>query len=332
MSDSALLFSDLIEGDALSKRRAIAKAITLIESTRIDHRQAADHLLTQLLPFAGKSLRIGLSGVPGVGKSTLIENLGIWLIQQGHKVAVLAIDPSSNVSGGSILGDKTRMELLSNHPSAFIRPSPSSGNLGGVAEKTRECILVCEAAGFDIVIVETVGVGQSETTVAGMTDMFVLMQLPNAGDDLQAIKKGIMEIADLVLINKADLDDQAALQAESFISSALHIFQSKKSAGTNGTPWQPKVLRVSALTGKGVETLWQAVCEFKISQDATGEWQNRRQTQSLTWMQELIQSGLKRRFQQNAMVASLLPRLEHDVLEGRIPASTAARQLLALWT
>ena len=332
MSDSALLFSDLIEGDALSKRRALAKAITLIESTRIDHRQAADHLLTQLLPFAGKSLRIGLSGVPGVGKSTLIENLGIWLINQGHKVAVLAIDPSSNVSGGSILGDKTRMEILSNHPSAFIRPSPSSGNLGGVAEKTRECILVCEAAGFDIVIVETVGVGQSETTVAGMTDMFVLMQLPNAGDDLQAIKKGIMEIADLVLINKADLDDQAALQAESFISSALHIFQSKKSSGTKETPWHPKVLRVSALTGNGVETLWQAVCEFKISQNTTGEWQNRRQKQSLTWMQELIQSGLKRHFQQNAKVASLLPQLEQDVLEGRIAASTAARQLLALWT
>ena len=189
MIDSAPLFADLIEGDAFSKRRAMAKTITLMESTRDDHRAIADQLLTKLLPFTGQSLRIGLSGVPGVGKSTLIENLGLWLIKQGHKVAVLAIDPSSNVSGGSILGDKTRMEILSNHPSAFIRPSPSSGNLGGVAEKTRECILVCEAAGFDIVIVETVGVGQSETTVAGMTDMFVLMQLPNAGDDLQAIKK-----------------------------------------------------------------------------------------------------------------------------------------------
>lgn len=331
MFESASLFADLVEGDTLSKRRAMAKAITLIESTREDHRSTADQLLTQLLPFTGKSLRIGLSGVPGVGKSTLIENLGLWLIKHGHKVAVLAIDPSSNLSGGSILGDKTRMEILSNHPGAFIRPSPSSGNLGGVAEKTRECILVCEAAGFDIVIVETVGVGQSETTVAGMTDMFVLMQLPNAGDDLQAIKKGIVEIADLVLINKADLDDQAALQAELFISSAMHIFRGLKHSDADDPLWQPKVLRVSALNGQGVEKLWGEISDFKKSQESTGQWQNRRRSQSLTWMQELIQSGLKRYFQQHPKVALVLPELEKDVLEGRIAASTAARQLLALW-
>ncbi|MEY4017132.1 MAG: methylmalonyl Co-A mutase-associated GTPase MeaB [Pseudomonadota bacterium] len=310
----------------------MAKTITLMESTRDDHRSIADQLLTKLLPFTGKSLRIGLSGVPGVGKSTLIENLGLWLIKQGHKVAVLAIDPSSNVSGGSILGDKTRMEILSNHPSAFIRPSPSSGNLGGVAEKTRECILVCEAAGFDIVIVETVGVGQSETTVAGMTDMFVLMQLPNAGDDLQAIKKGIMEIADLILINKADLDDQAALQAESFISSALHLFRGRNSSASDGAQWQPKVLRVSALNGQGVEALWSEVSHFKQTQEGNGQWQNRRQAQSRMWMQELIQSGLKRYFHQNPQVALLLPQLEQEVLSGKIAASTAARQLLALWS
>ena len=185
------------------QRRAIAKAITLLESTRADHRAQADALLTALLPHTGKSLRLGISGVPGVGKSTFIEALGLYLIGLGHRVAVLTIDPSSSVSGGSILGDKTRMEQLSVREEAYIRPSPSSGTLGGVAEKTREAMLVCEAAGYDIVIVETVGVGQSETAVHGMTDMFVLLQLPNAGDDLQAIKKGVMELADLVVINKA---------------------------------------------------------------------------------------------------------------------------------
>ena len=195
------------------QRRAVAKSITLLESTRADHREQADELLTELLPHTGNSLRLGISGVPGVGKSTFIEALGLFLIAQGHKVAVLTIDPSSTVSGGSILGDKTRMEMLSVNEKAYIRPSPSSGTLGGVAEKTREAMLVCEAAGYDIVIVETVGVGQSETAVAGMTDMFVLMQLPNAGDDLQAIKKGVMELADLVVINKADLDADASVGA-----------------------------------------------------------------------------------------------------------------------
>ncbi|NDE73961.1 MAG: methylmalonyl Co-A mutase-associated GTPase MeaB, partial [Betaproteobacteria bacterium] len=194
----------LLHGDAAQQRRSIAKAITLLESTRPDHRAQADELLTALLPHAGHAFRLGVSGVPGVGKSTFIEALGLYLIDQGHRVAVLAVDPSSSVSGGSILGDKTRMEKLSVHEKAFIRPSPSSGTLGGVAEKTRESIAVCEAAGYDVVIVETVGVGQSETAVARMTDMFVLMQLPNAGDDLQAIKKGVMELADLVVINKAD--------------------------------------------------------------------------------------------------------------------------------
>ncbi|MFZ4482142.1 MAG: methylmalonyl Co-A mutase-associated GTPase MeaB, partial [Rhodoferax sp.] len=192
----------IIGGTGLAQRRAIAKAITLLESTRADHRAQADELLTGLLAHSGKSFRLGISGVPGVGKSTFIEVLGLYLIEQGHKVAVLTIDPSSTLSGGSILGDKTRMEKLSMHECAYIRPSPSSGTLGGVAEKTREAMLVCEAAGYDIVIVETVGVGQSETAVQGMTDMFVLMQLPNAGDDLQAIKKGVMELADLVVINK----------------------------------------------------------------------------------------------------------------------------------
>jgi LAO/AO transport system kinase len=330
MSNSTLLLEALLHGDAFTQRRAMAKAITLIESTREDHREQADDLLTALLPHTGKSMRIGLSGVPGVGKSTLIENLGLWLIAQGHKVAVLAVDPSSSVSGGSILGDKTRMELLSVNASAFIRPSPSSGNLGGVAEKTRECILVCEAAGYDIVIVETVGVGQSEVAVAGMTDVFVLMQLPNAGDDLQAIKKGVMEVADLVLINKSDLDENAAAQAQAFINSAMHLMGSHRHVADTKTYWQPKVIRISALSGQRLTEFWNEIAGFKDIQSANGEWQNRRRTQALKWLQELIASGLHRAFNQNPRVASHLPMLEQDVLEGRMAASTAARQLLAL--
>ena len=330
MTDLAQTLHDLTSAEALSKRRALAKAITLMESSREDHRNQADQLLTQLLPHTGQSMRIGLSGVPGVGKSTLIENLGMWLINQGHKVAVLAVDPSSSISGGSILGDKTRMELLSNNPAAYIRPSPSSGTLGGVAEKTRECILLCEAAGYDIVIVETMGVGQSETTVAGMTDMFVVMQLPNAGDDLQAIKKGIMEIADVVLINKSDLDENAASKAQSFIESAFHLLGGHRNSMTSLEKWHPKVLSLSALSGNGVSDFWSVVSDFKQLQMNNGEWQNRRQSQSLKWLQELIQTGLKMAFIQNPKVASHLPLLEQDVLYGRIAASTAARQLLAL--
>jgi len=314
--------------DPLAQRRAMAKAITLLESSRADHRALADDMLTQLLPHTGQSLRIGLSGVPGVGKSTLIEALGLWLIKQGHKVAVLAIDPSSSLSGGSILGDKTRMEHLSVHPAAFIRPSPSSGTLGGVAEKTRECMLVCEAAGYDIVIVETVGVGQSETAVAGMTDMFVLMQLPNAGDDLQAIKKGVMELADLILINKADIDEDAANRAQSFIQSALHLLGQHH---TEDAPhWQAEVMRLSALQATGIEELWGKVLQFKYLQTEGGRWVKRRQTQSLNWMNERIQSGLKDAFTQHAGVAVALSHMQQEVLAGRIAASTAARQLLAL--
>ncbi len=218
-----LTVTSIADSTGAVQRRAIAKAITLLESTRADHRAHADTLLTSLLPRTGKSLRLGISGVPGVGKSTFIESLGLFLIDKGHRVAVLTIDPSSTVSGGSILGDKTRMEKLSVREEAYIRPSPSSGTLGGVAEKTREAMLVCEAAGYDIVIVETVGVGQSETAVQGMVDMFVLLQLPNAGDDLQAIKKGVMELADLVVINKADLDPDAATRARAQISSSLRL-------------------------------------------------------------------------------------------------------------
>jgi LAO/AO transport system kinase len=333
MGDTSTLINSILHGQGMEQRRAMAKAITLLESTRPDHRLQADELLTNLLPHTGQSYRIGLSGVPGVGKSTLIETLGLMLIAQGHKVAVLAIDPSSTVSGGSILGDKTRMEQLSVHPHAFIRPSPSSGTLGGVAEKTRECMLVLEAAGYDIVIVETVGVGQSETAVANMTDMFVLMQLPNAGDDLQAIKKGVMELADLVLINKADLDPEAASRAQAFIRSAMQLLRGGHGHHSDKQPvhWSPDVLNSSALQGVGVKEFWAQVLSFKQLQMADGQWVSRRQTQSLSWMNDRIAAGLKQAFQSNTEVSQMLPALKADVLAGKVAASTAARQLLAAW-
>ena len=320
------LLDGILQGIPAQQRRAIAKAITLLESTRADHRAQADELLTALLPHTGKSMRLGISGVPGVGKSTFIEALGLYLIDQGHRVAVLAVDPSSTVSGGSILGDKTRMERLSVHEKAYIRPSPSSGTLGGVAEKTREAMLVVEAAGYDVVIVETVGVGQSETAVSGMTDMFVLMQLPNAGDDLQAIKKGVMELADLVLINKCDIDALAAQRAQLQITSAMQLLGLFGSH--DETHWHPKALQLSALNGQGVDGFWAAVTEFTRLQAANGKMATRRQQQSLAWMWERIDAGLKQAFRQNPQVRELLPVLEQQVREGRVAASTAARNLL----
>ena len=329
--NSGDLVAGVRQGGASVQRRAMAKAITMLESTRADHRLQADELLTALLPHTGQSFRLGISGVPGVGKSTFIEALGLYLIGQGHRVAVLTIDPSSSVSGGSILGDKTRMELLSVHEKAYIRPSPSSGTLGGVAEKTREAMLVCEAAGYDVVIVETVGVGQSETAVANMTDMFVLLQLPNAGDDLQAIKKGVMELADLVVINKADIDPDAATRARAQINSSLRLL------GLHGSPehmhhdqktWHPQVIQLSALHAQGVDAFWDKVLEFKALQTGNGKFAARRQKQSLAWMWERIDAGLKQAFAQHPAVRTLLPQLTQEVLAGRVAASTAARNML----
>ena len=330
-ADNTSLLADLRGQAPMPQRRAMAKAITLLESTRADHRAQADALLTDLLPHTGGSFRLGISGVPGVGKSTFIETLGLYLIAQGHRVAVLAVDPSSSVSGGSILGDKTRMERLSVAPQAYIRPSPASGTLGGVAEKTREAMLVVEAAGFDVVIVETVGVGQSETAVAQMTDMFVLLQLPNAGDDLQAIKKGVMELADLVVINKADLDASAATRAQAQISGALRLL------GLHGNPndphsdafWHPQVIQLSALLGQGVDTFWSAVTQFQTLQTRNGALAARRQQQALAWMWQRIDAGLKQAFHQDPAVGLLLPQMLAQVASGQLPASTAARQLLA---
>ncbi len=321
----------LIQGVRQRDRRALAKAITLLESTRSDHRLRADVLLNTLLPETGKAMRLGISGVPGVGKSTFIETLGLYLIEKGKRVAVLAIDPSSSVSGGSILGDKTRMERLSVHECAYIRPSPASGTLGGVAEKTREAMLVCEAAGYDVVIVETVGVGQSETAVAGMTDMFVLMLLPNAGDDLQAIKRGVMELADLVLINKADIDPAASTRAEAQIKSALRIFSSHGKDAHAIDGWHTRVMPLSALKGQGIETFWAHVEQFHHLRQTGGEFGARRKQQAMAWMWDIVHARLRADFHQHPAVRGALADTLREVSAARVAPSSAARTLLNLF-
>src|SRR5664279_3947404 len=277
------LLAGVTAGPGEAHRRAVAKAITLLESRRADHRERADALLTALPMPAQPSFRLGVSGVPGVGKSTFIETLGLLLIDAGLRVAVLAVDPSSSVSGGSILGDKTRMERLSVDPAAFVRPSPSGGTLGGVATATREAIRVVEAAGYGVVVVETVGVGQSEAAVAGMTDMFLLLQLPNAGDDLQAIKKGVMELADLVVVNKADLDADAASRAVAQIQSALHLVARRDSGA-----WAPAVVAMSALAADQVATVWRLVESFRSTQQQRGAFQERRRGQARAWLWDRV--------------------------------------------
>jgi len=322
----------LIDGVRSGDRRTLAKAITLLESTRPAHRRRADLVLDALLPHSGKALRLGISGVPGVGKSTFIEALGMFLLSRGYKVAVLAVDPSSGVSGGSILGDKTRMERLSVQENAFIRPSPSSGTLGGVTEKTREAVLVCEAAGYDVVIVETVGVGQSETTVAGMTDIFVLLQLPNAGDDLQAMKKGIMELADLIVINKADLDPDAAMRAEAQVTSALRVLRFIDVPNAHHEMrWHVRVMRGSALKGEGLEAFWAHVTDFRELRERSGEFFERRRQQSLTWMWDEVHTRLATDFKDSAVVRAVLPQAIDDVTQSRVAPSSAARRLLDLF-
>jgi LAO/AO transport system kinase len=312
----------LVAGVRSGDRRSLAKAITLIESTRRDHQARGQAVLEALLPHTGNSMRVGISGAPGVGKSTFIEALGLHLIKEGHRVAVLAVDPSSSVTGGSILADKTRMEELSRAPQAFIRPSPTGGSLGGVAARTRETLLVCEAAGFDVIVVETVGVGQSETAVARMTDMMVLLQLPNAGDDLQAIKKGIVELADLIVINKADLDPQLARHAQHTIRSALAIVRS------SSPNWQPPVLALSGIKGDGIATFWGEVLRYRDTVQSTGEFVARRRGQALDWMWTLIDARLRTDFRAHPGVGALLPATLDAVANGHLTPAIAAERLL----
>ncbi len=314
---------ELAERLFVGERRALAKAITLVESRHPDHRGEAEALIQAALARAGQAIRVGISGVPGVGKSTFIEALGIWLVERGHRVAVLAVDPSSSLSGGSILGDKTRMEALSQRSEAFIRPSPAGATLGGVAARTREAMLLCEAAGFDIVLIETVGVGQSETAVAGMTDFFCLLQLPNAGDDLQAIKKGVVELADVIVINKADIDANAATLAEAQFRSALGVLRRLHAE------WIPPVLKVSARRQEGVEAFWNTVLAHREALERTGAFAAKRRAQALDWMWALIESGLKTRFHASASVQQTLAPTCEAVARGELAPGLAAAQLLS---
>ena len=304
-------------------RRALAKAITLVESTRADHGDQATALLETLMPHTGNSIRLGISGAPGVGKSTFIEALGTYLTEQGHRVAVLAVDPTSAVSGGSILGDKTRMETLSVNPNAFVRPSPAGKTLGGVTRRTRESLLLCEAAGFDVIIIETVGVGQSETAVSDMTDMFLLLLSPGGGDDLQGIKRGIMELADLVLVNKADGDQtHLANQTVSDYGAALHFMQAR-------TPsWTPRIQSCSALHNQGVAEVWQTAQEFRSALTDSGELLTLRAQQARAWMWSETAEALIADLKNHATVKALVPELERAVLAGELPAIVAAQTLI----
>ena len=321
----------LVERVGAGDRRAVAKAITLLESTQPQHQERASAVLDALLPRTGNSLRLGISGAPGVGKSTFIETLGLTLIAHAHKVAVLAVDPSSTVTGGSILGDKTRMERLSMSDAAYIRPTPSSGALGGVAEHTRETILLCEAAGFDVVLVETVGVGQSEITAAGMTDLFVLLQQPNAGDDLQAMKKGVMERADIVVVNKSDLDDTAAARAELQIAGALRALQASGNPARAEANSITPVLRLSAQTGAGTDAFWKQVSELHAARRADGRFAARRREQTLNWMWELVNANLLAEFRRHPAVSAALPQIAAAVTQSQLAPASAARTLLDLF-
>jgi len=316
----------LAEGVLGGDRRALARAITLIESTRGDHRAAASELLERLMPHAGGSLRLGISGVPGVGKSTFIEALGNHVIDQGHRVAVLTVDPSSAISGGSILGDKTRMELLSRRPEAYIRPSPSGNTLGGVTRRSREALILCEAAGFDVIIVETVGVGQSETKVAEMTDMFILLLLPGGGDELQGIKRGIMELADLILINKAD-DELKALAGQSAADfrNALRLLHPRS------PNWKVEVQTCSARDGMGIAETWKLALQHRQALEASGEFSSRRAAQAKAWLWSEVKDSLISALQGDPEVRKQIPALEAAASEGRIAPTIAARQLLDIF-
>jgi LAO/AO transport system kinase len=316
--------AELVEGIRSGDRRALSRAITLTESTRPDHRDEAQAILDQLLPETGSTVRLGITGAPGAGKSTFIEAFGLHLLDHGKRLAVLAVDPSSRRSGGSILGDKTRMPELSRRDEAFIRPSPGGAQLGGVARRTGEVILLCEAFGFDVVMVETIGVGQSEVAVADLVDMFILLVTPAGGDELQGIKRGIMELADLVVVNKAD-DDLAAAAGRTAAdyTSAVHLMRPRWSA------WGTEVLTCSALLGTGVADVWDAVERFRAAVAASGELADRRAEQAKTWMWREVEEALVDRLHDDPDVRAMLPELEASVATGSLTPSAAARRLLA---
>jgi LAO/AO transport system kinase len=303
-------------------RRALAKAITLVESRLESHREQAQEILEQVLPHSGNSIRIGITGVPGVGKSTFIEAFGLYLIAQGKRVAVLAVDPSSPIAGGSILGDKTRMEELSRRDEAFIRPSPSEGNLGGVAQKTRETMLLCEAAGYDVILVETVGVGQSEYQVAGMVDFFMVLMLPGGGDELQGIKKGILELADALVINKADGESEnLAKLSKTHYTSAMNLLR-------HTSFWTPRVMTCSAIKSVNIDAVWGMVLDYYFQAMAESAFQTKRARQNRDWMHQLVNEMLLLRLKQNPAVKEMLPRLEQQVQNHEITAYAAARQIM----
>jgi LAO/AO transport system kinase len=314
---------DVVEGIRRGDRAVLARAITLLESARSADRQLAREVLQSVLPDTGSAYRVGISGPPGVGKSTFIESLGMLLTEAGHRVAVLAVDPSSSISGGSILGDKSRMPTLASSPGAFIRPSPNALSPGGVGRRTRESMLLCEAAGFDVVLIETVGVGQSEIMVADVVDFFLVLLLPGAGDELQGIKKGILELADLVAINKADGEYlERALQTQKEYANALRYLP------TRSQVWQPPVIVTSGRTGDGLDQLWQYVQDHRETLSAAGELASRRRAQNLRWMWSLLEERLKERFVTDPRVAARLPRLESAVRDGELAPSQAAEELL----
>ncbi len=305
-------------------RRALAKAITMVESRLDNHRAQAQEILEEIVPDTGNSIRIGISGIPGVGKSTFIEAFGRYLIQQGKKVAVLAVDPSSPVRGGSILGDKTRMELLSREENAFIRPSPSEGALGGVAQKTRESMLLCEAAGYDVILVETVGVGQSEYQVAGMVDFFLVLMIPNAGDELQGIKRGIMEMADALVINKADGESlNLANQTRQHYQNAFHLIK-------HGSFWSPRVETCSSLKNERINDIWEMITEYQALAIEHKAFYEKRAHQNHEWMSKLIHEMLEMRLRSNPRVKRLMPELQHEVITNQTTAYNAAKQIVEL--
>lgn len=315
---------DYVDGVRHNDRTMLAKAITLIESNAAKHMDAAQRLLNELLPYTGNSLRIGITGVPGAGKSTFIEAMGSYLCEQGLKVAVLAVDPSSSITGGSILGDKTRMEQLSRNPRAFIRPSPSAGTLGGVTRKTRETMLICEAAGYDVIIVETIGVGQSEVAVRSMVDMFALLVLTGAGDDLQGMKKGVMELADLIIVNKADGQNKVAAQAaKQEYQQIVHYLR----PATEG--WETKALTCSALHHLHIDEIWEQMRTFEEVTKDSGVFEKRRSMQTKEWIYSMIKEQLESSFFNHPIVKERMPALEQSVVEGKQPVTQAVRELFS---